>query len=192
MRVITIICLLLFNCSNLIAQYCGDFPEPDFYDSDALTFEGKYRNYTYGYSLTIPDGLVAYGEIPPAPHHGFGIVLSWQPRSYVYVSGDYNSMEYESIQDIEQRNLEWLTEDSDNILSAKTTIGKLGPLKSIRSIVRHTCPKFNAIYVSDYTFAFSEDEILYTISLSTTEDRYEQDKLVIEKIIKSWKISRIK
>jgi len=43
------------------------------------------------------NGLVGYTSAAPAPYHGFGIVLSWEPRSYLYVDGSYNSLELKSL-----------------------------------------------------------------------------------------------
>lgn len=176
-----------------VAYACGDFPDPGFDGPDIRRFTGAYYNPNYGYSVVIPKGLIGHDSAPPSPHHGFGIVLSWEPRAYVYVDGSYNSAEFESIEDVETQHLTWLKEESVKIVSVDHIVTDLGILKAKRFIARHTCPQISDTFIDDYIFAFSKDKnILYTIALLTTESRYNKDKRVLEQLIKTWELKPIK
>lgn len=172
---------------------CGDFPAPGFDDPDMRHFTGAYYNPNYGYSVIIPKGLVGHDAAPPSPHHGFGIVLSWEPRSYMEVDGSYNSLDLESLEDVVSRHLTLLKEDSGKIESVEHIVTDLGGLKAKRFIARHTCSQVSDNFIDDYIFAFSKDKtIIYTIALLTTESRYNKDKQVLEQFIKTWELKPIK
>jgi hypothetical protein len=172
---------------------CGDFPHPGFDDPEMARFTGLTYNPNYGFSVVIPKGLVGHNAAPPAPYHGFGIVLSWEPRSYLYVDGSYNSLDLESLEKVATQNLEWLKEESKKIISVKHSKAKLGSLQAKRYIAIHTCPKASDNFIDDYTFAFSKGKgIIYTVALLTTADRYKKDKRILEEILKTWKLQPIK
>src|SRR5260221_694770 len=71
---------------------CGRFPEMDFRKSGSPAFHGVYANHAFGYRVRLPRSITAYGEPPPQPAHGVGIILSWEPRSYLYLDGSWNGM----------------------------------------------------------------------------------------------------
>src|SRR5438874_12309078 len=50
---------------------------------DSRSHQGEYRNPEYGYAFTIPSGLRAYSDPPPAPHHGVAIPLDPVRQSYI-------------------------------------------------------------------------------------------------------------
>jgi hypothetical protein len=172
---------------------CGDFPRPGFDGPETSRFAGLTYNPNYGYSVIIPKGLVGHSAAPPAPYHGFGIILSWEPRSYLYVDGSYNSLELETLGKVEAQYLEWLKEESKKIISVKQSVTKLGPLQARRYVALHTCPKVSGDFIDDYTFAFNKGrDIIYTVALLTTAERYKKDKRVLEAILKSWKLQPIR
>jgi len=185
---------LLIEISIISVAYaCGDFPVSGFDDPDMRHFTGAYYNPNYGYSVIIPKGLTGHDAAPPAPHHGFGIVLSWEPRAYVYVDGSYNSSELESIEDVETQHLTWLKEESGKIDSVDHIVTNLGSLEARRFIALHTCPQVGGNFIDDYIFAFSKNkDIIYTVALLTTEARYKKDKRVLEQLIKTWELKPIK
>jgi hypothetical protein len=183
--------IVLSMISTTVA--CGDFPQPSFDDPESSRFTGLTYNPNYGYSVIIPEGLVGHSAAPPAPYHGFGIVLSGEPRSYLYVDGSYNSLELESLEKVQAQYLKWLKEKSKKIISVKHSITQLGSLKARRYIALHTCPKVRGDLINDYTFAFSKGkDIIYTVALITTAERYKKDKCVLETILKTWKLQPIK
>jgi hypothetical protein len=190
---ITLLCALItFNIISPVFG-CGDFPPRDGFDDPDTSLTGTTYNPNYGYSVVIPKGLIGHKAAAPAPYHGFGIVLSWEPRSYLYVDGSYNSLDLESLQEVEKTHLDWLKDESGKIISVQHKNTKLGNLQARRYIAKHTCPKASGNFIDDYTFAFSKEKgIVYTVALLTTVERYEKDKRVLEEILKTWKLQSIK
>lgn len=189
---------IVFGLCSLIstvvfADYCGNFPERGFGGSNDLANKGIYRNYEYGFNVSIPHGLVGYSAPLPLPDHGVGILLSWEPRSYIYVGADHNSFDYGALGDAKRDRLTWITDASATLISVQDLPPILEKIKSVRFVVRHTCPDLNGIYVDDYILAFRSDKsVLYTVSLLTTEDSYSPDKLIFEKIARSLKMDETK
>ena len=184
----------LIKLSMISAAFgCGDFPPQGFDDPAKPRLTGRIYNPNYGYSVVIPNGLVGYTSAAPAPYHGFGIVLSWEPRSYLYVDGSYNSLDLKSLEDVEANYLASLKEESAKLISGRHSVTKLGDLQARRYIVLHTCPKVSGDFIDDYTVAFNQNKgIVYTVALLTTAERYEKDKLVLEELLKTWKLEPIK
>ena len=167
-------------------------------EEDAV-FEGRYENYVYGYSIDIPTGMVGLGSTPPAPQHGFGIDLdnprstAWIrgtefPKSYVYVDGSYNSMEYKRLYDVAEAHLRYLRENGRDVRLWERKTTRLGGLTATRFVARYE--EGSVEMVSDEVIAFrregSEATVVYKLSLSTPLAKYERDRLVLEALMKSW------
>ena len=73
---------------------CGQFPERGFDDPDMSSFVGHYSNPNYMFAVTIPDGLVGHDVPPPLPQHGFGVVISLEPRRYFWFDSSANALEW--------------------------------------------------------------------------------------------------
>src|SRR5438105_1993762 len=71
-------------------ESCGNFPAAGFDAPEMRHFSDEYRNPNYGFGVTIPKGLTGHDLAAPTPHHGFGVVLSWEPRVYIDFDGSYN------------------------------------------------------------------------------------------------------
>src|SRR5215831_18753682 len=78
-----------------IAAAC-DFPPKELTQKPRSEFRGPYTNNAYGYFTVIPHGFTGYSEAPPGPLHGFGLIVGEAPQSYINVSGEANSLGYES------------------------------------------------------------------------------------------------
>src|SRR2546426_4820370 len=130
--------ILLLAPISIPAQSCGDFPAPGFDDPKMRHFTGSYSNPNYGFAVKIPKGITGHDIPAPAPHHGFGVVLSWEPRAYMDFDGSYNALEL-SLPETENQNLERLRESSESLLSVSSKGSKLGRLDARRQVVRHNC-----------------------------------------------------
>src|SRR6266851_10159388 len=75
------------------AQYC-DFPPKELTHGQRREYRGLYKNKAYGYSVVIPNDLVGYDDANPLYQKGFGIIGGAEPKSYVFVNGEPNSLEY--------------------------------------------------------------------------------------------------
>jgi len=154
-------------------------------------FVGRYRNLNYGFAMTIPKGLTGHDAPTPAPHHGFGVVLSWEPRVYIDFDGSYNANDL-SLRETEEKFLGYLRQDSASVQSVSSKAFKLGPLLARRQVVYHTCAGHKDVFVDDQVIALSRDgSITYTAWLMTTTSRYEKDRKLFEKFLRTWKLSNI-
>jgi hypothetical protein len=184
--------ILLFKPAFARSEACGNFPAPGFDGPAMRHFSGDYRNPNYGFAVTIPKGLTGHDAPAPAPHHGFGVVLSWEPRVYIDFDGSYNVMDL-SLRDTERKNLGYLRQNSESVRSVSSNAFKLGSLQARRQVVQHTCQGHKEIYVDNQIIALSKDgKITYTAWLMTTSSRYEQDLKLFDDILRTWKLSSVK
>jgi hypothetical protein len=162
----------------------------------ARRFEHSYDNDTYGFSIRLPAGVVGAGSTPPAPDHGFGIDLdhpgstAWNgrpdfPKSYLYVDGSYNSLEWERLDEAADSHLSFLREKGRNVRvrSRKDTL--LDDVPALRIVALYE--EDGVEMVSDAVFAFRLDEdgevsVVYTLALSTPLSKYERDRPVFEAV----------
>lgn len=170
------------------AETCGHFPSPGFDAPDMTRFEKHYANAQYLYSVDLPPGLVAHGPAVPAPEHGAGIVLSWEPRAYLNVDGTYDDLEWKTPRAAAKQMLAWTREESTAVLSHTSKPARLGPLRAVRQVVRHRCAKLPDVYVDDDVVAVDTKQgIVYKLSLTTTEPRYARDKALMDAMLASWR-----
>jgi hypothetical protein len=175
----------------------GDTPANEY--EGASSHRGRYVNYGYGYSVEIPAGMVGLGSPPPAPQHGFGIDLdkprstAWMsgpafPKSYVYVDGSYNSLEWRRLEDASASNLNFLREKGRDVRVQSREETRLAGLPALRVVAAYE--EDGDEMVSDEVFAFRVEDggatAVYTLSLSTPRSKYERDRPVLEALMKSW------
>lgn len=171
------------------AASCGRFPPRGFDDADAPRIEASYANEQYGYAVRLPAGLVGYGVPSPAPNHGFGIVLSWTPRAYLYVDGTYEVADDDTLAKQETTQREYMRQDAHRVLSTQSAKVQLGPLPALRLIARYECKGLRGLYITDEVVALSDDlSVVYKVALLTTVKRYRKDKTVFEKIFRSFEL----
>jgi hypothetical protein len=170
-----------------------DTPEDE--AEDAI-FEGSYANYAYGYSVEIPVGMIGLGATPPAPQHGFGIDLdepgstAWNgapgfPKSYLYVDGSYDSLEWGRPEAAVTFHLRSLRDEGHPLVVLRRTTTSLGGLRAVRAV---------ALYMEDGREMVSDEVVavggeagaVYTLSLSTPLSKYERDRPILEAMLKSW------
>jgi len=188
-RVLRAALLLLAAPLAARAAPCGRFPPRGFDGADSPRIEASYGNAQYGYAVRLPVGLVGYGAPPPAPNHGFGIVLSWTPRAYLYVDGSYEVADDDTLDKQETLQREFTRKDAHRVLSTQSTKAQLGPLPALRLIARYECKGLRGLYITDEVVALSDDlSVVYKVSLLTTVKRYRKDKAVFEEIVRSFEL----
>ncbi|HEX7957502.1 MAG TPA: hypothetical protein VF508_11200, partial [Pyrinomonadaceae bacterium] len=174
-------------------------------DGGPAVYEGRYVNYTYGFSVELPAGMVAAGSTPPAPNHGFGIDLDhprsveWNgrldfPKSYVYADGSYNSAEWGGPDDAADSYLDYLREDGRNVRAQSRTPTRLAGLRAVRVVARYE--EGGEQMVSDAVFAFrrgpgGEVSAVYTLALSTPLSKYERDRPALEALLAGWHLQPV-
>jgi hypothetical protein len=145
----------------------------------------------YGYSVIIPKDLTAYGNQPPFPNHGVGVVLSQNPDSYLYIDGSYNAFEWQSLDEAIDVNSEFLRKNYPNAQELERKSVRLNKLPALRSRAKYVRQGENRIKETVIAFRKAEGdqlEIVYTISLDTTEERFAADAAKVDAIINSWKL----
>jgi hypothetical protein len=186
-----VICLFLFFALPAIGNntVCGDFPtySPD--SVSAIKHKGWYGNYSWGYSVVIPEGLIGVSDPPDHPQHGFCIELSKDPYGYIWVDGSSNSLEWKSKNEAANAYLAIIKEGNRKILSTQKYKVKLNGFPALRLVVRYACP--DVIRIRDYFIAIDRRQIVYTIGLSTAEDGYGSYKKILENIANTWQLQKI-
>ena len=170
-------------------------------EESAVFDKGVYENYVYGYSVRIPDGMVGVGSTPPAPQHGFGIDLDnprstdWDgrpefPKSYLYVDGSYNSLEWKRLDDAVNAHLRYIREDGTNVRVRSRTPTRLGGLRATRLVALYE--EGGVEMVRDEILSINgETGVVFTLSLSTPLAKYERDRPALEEVLQSWSLQPV-
>jgi hypothetical protein len=168
-------------------------------DEEAV-FKGRYKNYVYGYFVEIPAGMIGVGSTPPAPQHGFGIDLdnprstAWNgrpdfPKSYLYVDGSYNSLEWRWHDDAVNSHLSFLREKGENVRVRSRALTRLGGVPAVRVVALYREGGEEMVSDEVVTFAggdYDGPALVFTLSLSTPLSKYERDRPALEALMKSW------
>jgi hypothetical protein len=187
-RLLAVLLLAAAAAGVRAAEPCGHFPSPGFDGPDMRRVEHHYTNVQYLYSVELPPGHAAYTNPGPQPDHGVGIVLSWEPRAYLFVDGTYDAIEWKTPRAAATQMLAWTREASTAVLSHARTAARLGRLRAVRQVVRHRCATLPDVYVDDEVVAIDNREgIVYQLSLRTTEARYAADKALMDGMLASWR-----
>ncbi|MCI0489344.1 MAG: hypothetical protein L0229_22355 [Blastocatellia bacterium] len=188
------------NPANPVSEEVGAKTTPD--DDDSFKEEGlpahtgRYDNYVYYFSLVIPRGLIGYSAPEPAPAHGVAILLSKKPDTWIYAGAHYNATFLESLDAALDQHLEWIKDKGTDIEVMKRERTFLNKLRAMRLAVRYKNKKTGRIRIEDEVIAFrpggtANADIIYNITLYTTDDRYNDDITTFEHILKGWKLKRI-
>lgn len=154
-------------------------------------YRGRYVNEVYGYSVEIPEGLVGVGAAPPAPNHGVSIVLSEEPEARIWIDGSYNSLFWSTLDEAAAAHVETAKRQASEVEVIGRSPTRLHNLTGTRITLRR---KGGAV-IEDIVLALrkTKDEvgIVYSLSLSTPESRYTQDKEVFDRVVQSWQARRL-
>jgi hypothetical protein len=151
-------------------------------------YRGRYVNWAYEYSVRIPKGLIGYDGRDEPRHNGFALAFDKELQSAIFVSGDPNSIEYNTPREAAARDVEFLRQQGKKIESETITESSLGTLDAVLLVVNYTCMGSADRYVKSSVIALSPNKrFLYTLELYSPANRYESDRAVLDGIIKSWK-----
>ena len=148
-------------------------------------FRRSYSNPTFGYRLRLPRRLPVYREPDPMPAHGIGIILSSEPRSYLFVDGSYNAALLPNVQSVADRDEGFVRNEATAVRRLSRTRTRLGSRPALRNRLEFAC--FTETFVTDEILLLRRD-IVYTISLTTPKRRYRTDKRVLESIARSFRL----
>jgi len=159
-------------------------------------WKGTYVNYEYGYSLTIPRGLVGLSPPAPWPQHGIEIRLTGSHHAHVLTNADFSAVDYPSLDAAIDSDLREPRQNSTETQLVSRRNARLRSLEAVRVMVRYKEAVSGTAFVEETITAIRrakrpEEGVLYTIRLVTPEQRYESDRRVLESILRSWRLRRL-
>jgi hypothetical protein len=181
--------LLIYFLHPVNSGNCGRFPDTDFRKSGRPVFHRVYANHAFGYRIRLPHQVTAYGEPPPQPAHGVGIILSWEPRSYLYLAGMGNAMLFANTAAAADSDEQKVRKESTKVRRVFRRWTRLGTHRALRVQITHTCGA--ETFVTDEILLLKRD-ILYTMSLTSPKTRYKTDQRVLDAIARSFQLIPLK
>jgi hypothetical protein len=153
----------------------------------------RYTNADYEYSIPIPENLEMIRSDECAPNHGFGIILSRTPYSYLWVDGTFYSEDY-TVQEVPQVAIQLLQSRG----AVKTKLRNqsrslLGGLSAMHFLIDYELK--GTPMVSETIWALraagkNNSATHYSINLECAKERFEQDSLVVEKLRRALRFLR--
>lgn len=155
------------------------------------TFQERYVNEGYGYSIEIPKGLIGKGSSPPAPNHGVSIVLSEQPEARIWTDGSFNSQFWSTLDEAATAHVEGGMNGVSQAEVIERSDTRLNDLPATRITLRRKDRGSSEAVIEDVILALrsTKDEVglVYSIGLTSTQSRYNQDKEVFDQVVQSWR-----
>ncbi len=175
-------------------QICGDqqtcraMPAPGFDAPSMASHRGEYVNSVYEFAVSIPNGLIGQSSPPPAPSHGFGILLGPKGGGYLWVDGSWNSLEYQSSEMAARDISVYMKERGATVSQSKVNSWKLGKFPATRVTVWYRCPDSREVFINEEVVAVSLDKsTIWKVGLDTRVERYDRDVKIFEAVLKSWR-----
>lgn len=164
--------------------------------ANEVTIKGAYSSFDYGFTVKLPENVVGIRPDAPAPNHGFGVDLSKQPKSYIWVDASYNSLDWQSFDEAMNFHINALKgEKNKGVVLLKKEPTHLSTLKAMRFAIKYKAAKTNEERIDEMILAFrnihKSDPIVYTIGLTASADRYEKDRNVISQLQQNWALKKL-
>ena len=123
--------------------------------------------------------------------HGFGIDLSKPDNAQVWVDGSYNALEWGSLDEAANETLRYLKDDDvSNMRVTRRRYARLSQLRAVR--IEVTYQKAGRSMIDDEIIAFrKERDMVYTLQLTTTTDRYSEDVKVLNQLQRSFRLNAL-
>lgn len=158
--------------------------------------KGRYRNYVYGFSVTIPKGMLGISSRPPNPQHGIKVTLSEKPESYIWAMANYDATGLGSLDKIASSQLDFLKEKNTEIKEVSRQVILVSRHKAVRLIVEYKDGETGQMMTQDVIFVLkappkkgSDTGIIYELELATTQFRYHSDEKLLNRMRKTWRIT---
>lgn len=159
------------------------------------TYHERYVNEGYGYSVEIPKGLIGTGSSSPAPNHGISITLSEQPEARIWTDGSFNSQFWSTLDEAAAAHVEGSKDEASQVEVVRRSATHLHDLTATRITLRRKDSGSSEAIIEDVILALRDTKgevgIVYTVSLITTEARYNQDKEVFNQVLHSWRARKL-
>ena len=147
----------------------------------------RYNNCDYGYYVSLPAGVVAHGNLPPSPNHGFLIalpdvgtrndVLGRKGRS-LWADASYDTSGTHSLSDVVAE------QDSGPTRRSQTQV-KMAGLSAIRVESEHGAGASKVVEVMTVAL---RDDIVYTVGMRTSGGYVMADESEYNRIVQGFKL----
>jgi hypothetical protein len=174
--------------------YCRDHPALAFDPVRNKAQSGRYRNRSYGYSVTIPAGLTAFTP-SDGPERGFMLPLAAAPGvatpgvatpgAYLSVDAAYDVFYDITAAGVHRRDLNAIRLH-DAVSDDASLPWALAQVPGGRYRMRVQCHGATAPTIHEEIIVVRNREI-YRLDLQSTPERYARDVRTLEKIAKSWR-----
>jgi hypothetical protein len=169
---------------------CGNaypFSSPDEWKS--ITRWGQYTeaytNQEYGYTVTIPAGVIGKSVHPTIPAYGIGMLLSRE--GFLMVEGGCNWPKWTSLDVAAETYVKWMSAEAATVDSVEQQPATLGGIPAIRVTVRYTCPADTPM-VKDLFLAIQGGR-LYRIDLIATAAKYDAYRPMLEQFAGTFRLT---
>jgi len=172
---------------------------------DEVDTSGKYVNYSYGFSIIIPEGLKGTWNSARCvadndgcvcmSDHGRTISLSDGPgdtdhwiEAYAGFAAD---LDEPTLQAEVNKRLDWVRERSTpgSVWILKSSDVRIGGIRAKRVVVRYQDKQSDRLMIEDFVEALrgrSEVDVQYSVYLRSPADAYERDKRYFNQVLSSF------
>lgn len=160
-----------------------------------VIIRGRYVNCDYEYLVDIPIGLVAHGDSPPSPNHGFGVNLihsaSDAPlpdvanlRRYLYIDASYDSLEQRLPEVVAGEDIREIRRDFPSASMVLKHV-RFGGVSAVRYKIEY------ANYIQESAVAMRRG-VTFLVRLKTTRTAYVRDLSTFEGILRGTDLDRFR
>jgi hypothetical protein len=183
--------VLMFSLASIGGQSqgtkCGQFPEAGFDSPETSSYVARYSNPNYLFAVTIPQGFVGHSSPPPNPQHGFGVVLSGEPRAYFWFNSGSNGGDWQNEREVLADYLKWLRADAEQIIGVQQRVTRLGPQPARELIARYLCSGSTLERVEVNIVSIRRSALLDESGLLTTAGRFQTDYRMFLATVATWR-----
>jgi hypothetical protein len=134
----------------------------------------QYTNGDYRFSVPIPENLEMIRSDEYAPTHGFGVMLSRTPYSYLWVDGTFYSEDY-TVQEVPRVKTKRRNQ-------SRTRLGGLSAMHFIIDYELKGTPMVSETIWALRAAGKDRSPIHYSINLECARERFDRDSQIVEKL----------
>jgi hypothetical protein len=153
-----------------------------------MAFRNSYANPIFGYSVAIPENLIGFGAMPPAPNHGISINTA---AATIEVDAEYNALDFASAMQQAKMRIDDLKRwDGASKIKIERETTKLCNLPAVQQTVEYE-DSVGARLVEESVFALLSrkkyGDITYEVTLRTIPPSLTEARPLFLKILWSFK-----
>ncbi len=159
--------------------------------ADARIYRGIYSNPIFGYSVSLPSGLVGEGDPDPAPNHGIVVRLSSDGVDYLWTSGLYNASYYNKPEQLAEDQLDELKgEGLTDVKVVSLEHAALCDLQALRQTISYRTKAgalMTQVIVSAVDLSDHGPGMLYSVGLRSSSDTLPRNIKMLDQVVSSFR-----